>query len=36
MSAYNYMTVDVFAKRRFEGNQLAVFPAADGIDAATM
>lgn len=36
MSAYEYFTVDVFTKRRFGGNQLAVFPDAEGIDDATM
>jgi trans-2,3-dihydro-3-hydroxyanthranilate isomerase len=36
MRTYEYYTVDVFTKRRFGGNQLAVFPEAQGIDDATM
>ncbi|HEX8532919.1 MAG TPA: PhzF family phenazine biosynthesis protein [Allosphingosinicella sp.] len=36
MEGYEYFTVDVFTKRRFGGNPLAVFPAAEGIDDATM
>jgi trans-2,3-dihydro-3-hydroxyanthranilate isomerase len=36
MPVYEYFTVDVFTRRRFGGNQLAVFPDAAGIDDATM
>lgn len=36
MPVYEYFTVDVFTRRRFGGNQLAVFPEAEGIDDATM
>lgn len=36
MAEYEYWTVDVFTRERFGGNPLAVFPAAEGIDAATM
>lgn len=36
MTRYAYRTVDVFTRNRFGGNQLAVFPEASGIDAATM
>jgi trans-2,3-dihydro-3-hydroxyanthranilate isomerase len=36
MADYEYHTVDVFTDRRFGGNPLAVFPAAQGIDDATM
>lgn len=34
--AYRYRVVDVFTTRPFEGNALAVFPDASGIDDATM
>lgn len=34
--AYTFTLVDVFSDRPFGGNQLAVFPDADGIDAQTM
>jgi len=34
--AYRYLHLDVFTERRLEGNQLAVFPDARGLDAATM
>jgi trans-2,3-dihydro-3-hydroxyanthranilate isomerase len=34
--AYNFALVDVFSDRPFGGNQLAVFPDADGIDEQTM
>src|SRR4051812_10498765 len=33
---FEYFTVDVFTGQRFGGNPLAVFPAAQGIDDATM
>ena len=33
---YEYHTVDVFTQTRFGGNPLAVFPDAQGLDAATM
>jgi len=33
---FEYHTVDVFTGRRFGGNPLAVFPAAGGLDAASM
>ena len=36
MADYDYHTVDVFTERRFGGNPLAVFPAAGGLDTATM
>ena len=36
MADYDYCTVDVFTDRRFGGNPLAVFPAAAGLDTATM
>ena len=36
MADYEYCTVDVFTDRRFGGNPLAVFPAAAGLDTATM
>lgn len=36
MADYEYWTVDVFTRRRFGGNPLAVFPAAEGIGDATM
>ncbi|UZK65917.1 PhzF family phenazine biosynthesis protein [Sphingomonas sp. M1-B02] len=36
MAEYAYHTVDVFTDRRFGGNPLAVFPAASGLDTATM
>lgn len=36
MKRYGFETVDVFTDRRFGGNQLAVFVAADGLDDATM
>jgi trans-2,3-dihydro-3-hydroxyanthranilate isomerase len=36
MADYDYFTVDVFTRRRFGGNPLAVFPAAQGLDDATM
>lgn len=36
MATYDYLTLDVFTDRRFGGNPLAVFPAAAGIDDATM
>lgn len=36
MAEYDYFTVDVFTTKRFGGNPLAVFPAADGLDDATM
>ena len=31
-----YYTLDVFTDRRFSGNQVAVFPQAAGLPAATM
>jgi trans-2,3-dihydro-3-hydroxyanthranilate isomerase len=34
--AYNFALVDVFSDRPFGGNQLAVFPDAEGIDEQTM
>jgi trans-2,3-dihydro-3-hydroxyanthranilate isomerase len=34
--SYPYRVVDVFTERRFEGNALAVFPDAPGLDDATM
>jgi trans-2,3-dihydro-3-hydroxyanthranilate isomerase len=33
---YRYRIVDVFTERQFEGNPLAVFPEATGLDDATM
>ena len=33
---YRFLTCDVFTTRRFGGNQLAVLPDADGLDAAAM
>ena len=36
MAEYEYFTVDVFTRRRFGGNPLAVFPAAQGLDDRTM
>lgn len=33
---YRYRTMDVFTTRQLEGNQLAVFPEANGLDAPTM
>lgn len=33
---YRYLHLDVFTTRRFEGNQLAVFPDARGLSAAAM
>jgi len=33
---YSYLHLDVFTDRIFEGNQLAVFPQPDGLDAAQM
>ena len=36
MPAFQYYTADVFTSRRFGGNQLAVFPNADGIAADDM
>lgn len=36
MTDYAYVTVDVFTDTRFGGNPLAVFPAAQGLDTATM
>lgn len=33
---FRYLTLDVFTTRQFEGNQLAVFPDAAGLDSATM
>jgi trans-2,3-dihydro-3-hydroxyanthranilate isomerase len=34
--SYRYRVVDVFTERPLEGNALAVFPDASGIDDATM
>jgi trans-2,3-dihydro-3-hydroxyanthranilate isomerase len=34
--SYRYLVVDVFSERPLEGNPLAVFPDASGIDDATM
>ena len=31
MAQYAYVTVDVFTRTRFGGNQLAVFTAAEGL-----
>jgi trans-2,3-dihydro-3-hydroxyanthranilate isomerase len=36
MRQYRYLHLDVFTDRAFEGNQLAVFPQAQGLEAATM
>lgn len=36
ISRYRYLHYDVFTDRRFEGNQLAVFPEAAGLSAQTM
>jgi trans-2,3-dihydro-3-hydroxyanthranilate isomerase len=36
MRGYRYLHLDVFSARPFEGNPLAVFPAASGLDDATM
>ncbi len=36
MPAYEFVTVDVFTDRRFGGNPLAVFPAADGLTDGQM
>lgn len=36
MADYEYFTVDVFTRRRFGGNPLAVFPEAQGLDDSTM
>lgn len=36
MASKRYYWVDVFADRKFEGNQLAVFPEADGLDEEDM
>ena len=35
MADYRYRVVDVFTEQKLEGNPLAVFPEADGLDAAT-
>ena len=36
MASYEFVTVDVFTDRRFGGNPLAVFPAAEGLSDAAM
>lgn len=36
MARYEFRTVDVFTDRRFGGNPLAVFPAADGLEPEDM
>lgn len=36
MRQYRYLHLDVFTDKAFEGNQLAVFPEAQGLEAATM
>ncbi len=36
MRTFHYVTMDVFTKERFGGNQLAVFPDATGLDAVDM
>ena len=36
MTAYPFVTLDVFTDQRFGGNPLAVFPDAAGMDAGTM
>ena len=33
---YQFFTLDVFAEQKFEGNQLAVIPNAEGIDSNQM
>ena len=34
--AYRYLHLDVFTQQRLSGNQLAVFPVAEGLDDALM
>jgi trans-2,3-dihydro-3-hydroxyanthranilate isomerase len=36
MRQYRYLHLDVFTDKAFEGNQLAVFPEAQGLEAAVM
>ena len=36
ISRYRYLHFDVFTRRRFEGNQLAVFPEAAGLSSSVM
>jgi trans-2,3-dihydro-3-hydroxyanthranilate isomerase len=36
MTRLNFLHLDVFTERRFEGNQLAVFPDGRGLDTSTM
>ncbi len=36
MKAYEFYQLDVFTENRFEGNPLAVFPDAEGVDPAEM
>ena len=36
MPTYEFVTLDVFTDQRFGGNQLAVFPDADGLSSAQM
>ena len=36
MAEFDYLTIDVFTKRRFGGNPLAVFPRAEGLDTGMM
>lgn len=36
MARHDYLHLDVFSDRRFEGNQLAVFPNALGLESAAM
>lgn len=36
MPSYEFLTCDVFTRQRFGGNPLAVFPHAEGLDAAQM
>lgn len=36
MAQYPFITLDVFTRDRFRGNQLAVFPDARGLDSETM
>ena len=36
LRSYRYLVVDVFTERPLEGNALAVFPDASGLDDATM
>jgi trans-2,3-dihydro-3-hydroxyanthranilate isomerase len=36
LRSYRYLLVDVFTERPLEGNALAVFPEASGLDDATM